>query len=149
MSTLENFIAESNRIEGIHRDVLTSEIEAHEKLLASTILTVSIIEDFVNVVAHRPLRRERNMNVFVGRHIPPTGGPHVEEALERLLKRVSLGMGQTSAWQHHVEYETLHPFMDGNGRSGRAIWLWEMGGIGKVPLGFLHHFYYQTLAQRS
>lgn len=42
-------------------------------------------------------------------------------------------------------YETLHPFTDGNGRSGRALWLWAMGGIHRAPLGFLHHFYYQAL----
>jgi Fic family protein len=36
--------------------------------------------------------------------------------------------------------------MDGNGRSGRAIWLWQMlRQEGGAPLGFLHHFYYQTL----
>ncbi len=147
MFTLEDFIYESNRIEGIHRAVLPPEIEVYEKLLASPALTVSMIEDFVNIVAHAPLRRDRNMNVFVGGHIPPAGGPHIEEALGRLLKRTSFGGGGHPAWHNHTEYETLHPFMDGNGRSGRAIWLWEMGGIDNAPLGFLHHFYYQTLAQ--
>ena len=35
--------------------------------------------------------------------------------------------------------------MDGNGRSGRVLWLYNMGGIERVPLGFLHTFYYQAL----
>jgi hypothetical protein len=35
------------------------------------------------------------------------------------------------------------PTTDGNGRSGRALWLWCMRG--RAPLGFLHQFYYQTL----
>ena len=49
------------------------------------------------------------------------------------------------AWALHKHFESLHPFLDGNGRTGRALWLWMMGGIAQVPLGFLHTFYYQTL----
>lgn len=41
----------------------------------------------------------------------------------------------------------LHPFMDGNGRTGRAVWAWAMQRDGQDPfaLSFLHRFYYQTL----
>jgi len=37
--------------------------------------------------------------------------------------------------------------MDGNGRTGRAIWAWQMQRLGRDPfaLPFLHRFYYQTL----
>jgi len=37
--------------------------------------------------------------------------------------------------------------MDGNGRSGRAIWAWQMLGDEQDPFAipFLHRFYYQTL----
>ena len=47
----------------------------------------------------------------------------------------------------HVEYETLHPFTDCNGRSGRMIWLWQMLKQDRLVAGlsFLHSWYYSSL----
>jgi Fic family protein len=52
-----------------------------------------------------------------------------------------------SPYQQHHQYESLHPFTDGNGRSGRTIWAWHMMRVGRDPfaLPFLHRFYYQAL----
>ena len=51
--------------------------------------------------------------------------------------------------EYHQRYETLHPFMDGNGRSGRALWAWQRLQRGESPfaLGFLWAYYYETLQQ--
>jgi hypothetical protein len=73
----------------------------------------------------------------VGRHLPPRGGPEIRNHLLDLLLNDDL-----SAYEQHVAYEVLHPFTDGNGRSGRALWAWR---VRDFPLGFLHTFYYQTL----
>ena len=144
---LTRFVAESNRIEGIHRNPSRAEIDAHHELLGLRALTVSDIEAFVAVVAPgKPLRRQPGMNVRVGSHIAPEGGPDVEARLQSLLENVS----RVGAYSSHVDYELLHPFMDGNGRSGRALWLWAMLEEGRDPhamhRGFLHTFYYQTLS---
>jgi hypothetical protein len=144
------FVTESNRIEGINRKPLKTELSAHAGLLALDELSVGQLEDFVRVVAGRPLRRWPGYDVRVGNHIPPPGGPHIEEALVALLGRANAG---ADPFRVHVEYETLHPFMDGNGRSGRAVWLWQMLRQFRAPhalrMGFLHLFYYQTLSARS
>lgn len=140
---LRDFVTESNRIEGI-RGASKEEIDAHETLLDAEKLTIACLKDFVAAVQPGAVLRDKlGFNVRVGNHRPPPGGPSMPRKLEALLEDANGGL--VSPWHVHVHYETLHPFMDGNGRSGRAVWLWMMGGMERAPLGFLHHFYYQTL----
>ena len=47
----------------------------------------------------------------------------------------------------HNKFVNIHPFMDGNGRTGRAIWARQMirhYSYG-FELNFLHQFYYQSI----
>ena len=143
---LTEFVRESNRIEGKLRDPTWQEIDAHERLLKLDTLTIQDLERFVSVCQPgASLRSQARMNVRVGNHLPLEGGPAISEGLALLLISANSDTRRVEAYNTHIRYETLHPFMDGNGRSGRALWLWMMGGIERAPLGFLHHFYYQTL----
>lgn len=142
---LRRFVAESNRIEGINRDPTQREIDAHAVFLSLRTITVADMEAFVRDVAEADLRRERGMNVRVGSHFPPSGGPTIETELKNIL--VVANVGDWTPFDVHREYEGLHPFMDGNGRSGRALWAWQMLRDGEDPfaLPFLHRWYYQSL----
>ncbi len=145
---LADFVRESNRIEDIHREPTGEEVRATARFLSRQKITVDDLVALVSVYAPGKLLREHpGMDVRVGNHIPQPGGPVVRGWLEILLGEVNgeRGYDRPTPYAAHLRYEALHPFMDGNGRSGRALWLWMMGGIKRVPLGFLHTFYYQTL----
>jgi len=73
--------------------------------------------------------RYRSMAVRVGRYLPPP--PHEVSGLMREL--LDWWNHQASAWSPvvssailHYRFEEIHPFADGNGRTGRMIALWEL-----------------------
>ncbi len=110
------------------------------------VVTIGELEQFVSV--YQPdakLRILPGMSVYVGRHVPPPGGPAIPEMLQALLNFANDNESMEGAYRAHIEYETLHPFTDGNGRSGRMLWAWQIGYDKALSLGFLHRFYYQAL----
>ncbi len=145
--TLKDFVAESNRIESIFRAPKSHEIEAHRTLLCRPALTIPAIVEFVHVICQARLRREFGMDVFVSEHCPPPGGPDIVDSLDKLLIQIS--EDKLTPYEGHHAYETGHFFMDGNGRSGRAIWAWHKKLRGEYPfrLGFLHEWYYASLQE--
>lgn len=147
---LRRFVRESNSIENIHREPTHREMAAHEALLEAPEITIKEIESFVSVVTNGKGRlRGPGQNVAVYDrgmlvHAPPAGGRNITIVLERLVERMNK---LEDPFTLHHEYETLHPFTDGNGRSGRALWLWGhllLGG--SAERAFLHQWYLQSLA---
>ena len=73
--------------------------------------------------------RYRSMAVRVGRYVPPAPGD-VSGLMFELLewwnkKSANLSPVLSSAILHY-RFEAIHPFADGNGRTGRALALWEL-----------------------
>lgn len=71
----------------------------------------------------------RRVRVWVGRHTPPDPR-RVPRLMADLLEWWN---GASSAWSPvitsavlHHRFEDIHPFEDGNGRTGRALALWEL-----------------------
>ena len=139
----DNFIIESNKIEGIVRAPTKSEAKEFERFMELPIVTLNDLIRFVGI--YQPGTKIRNkvgLNVRVGNHLPPAGGMEVQFALEYLLATLT----SRTPYENHIRYETLHPFTDGNGRSGRMLWAWQFRDL---SLGFLHRFYYQALDSKG
>lgn len=144
------FVKESNEIESILRDPTPAEVEAHIALWALTDVTIDSLIDFLKELSNTSdgaaLRSKTGYDIRIGAHVPPRGGSRVVRELEEILKDVR--EETTHPFLIHQRYEALHPFMDGNGRSGRALWAYQMlrhGWHGKIGIKrlFLHEFYYQ------
>ena len=138
--SLRDFVVESNRIERIE-GTCREEMEEYVRFFSNGV-TIKSLEQFVDIVANAQLRDVEGLDVEIKGWRPMRGGSHIRSILRNLLEPDNLNL--VTPFRTHQEYEDLHPFMDGNGRSGRVLWLHQMGG--KAPLGFLHQFYYQTLA---
>lgn len=73
--------------------------------------------------------RYRTIGVRVGNHLPPAAADVSGLMFELLewwnLKATGLSPVLSSAILHY-RFEHIHPFADGNGRTGRALALWEL-----------------------
>lgn len=144
---LFDFMVESNRIEGIDRKPTHGEVLCAQYFLD---LQDFVLSDVVvlqaSIAPGKLLRDQPGMNVRVADHIAPHGGPSIIIHLENLL--LTIQIPGSDPWMCHCAFEELHPFMDGNGRTGRMLWAWHMQNAGRDPfaLPFLHRWYYETLS---
>jgi Fic family protein len=86
----------------------------------------------------------RKQSVRVGDHVPPpsTEIPNLMSALEKYINESSEIPSLIRAGLVHVQFETIHPFLDGNGRIGRLLIVLMLINSGLLNLPILYPSYY-------
>lgn len=167
---LLDFISFSNKIESIYRKPSQEEYDSYVEFLQLKYIKVDNIINFVKVnEPNAKIRSHVSDNVRIGNYYPMKGGIQLVLTLEELLEEInsvakllfdnkvnslfesipeiSLCHRNITTFKIHSEYESIHPFTDCNGRSGRVIWLWMMKTL-DLPIyteGFSQTWYYQSL----
>jgi Fic family protein len=80
--------------------------------------------------------RQSNEYVRVGAHIAPAP-EHVEQLLENLLNDYFSNHEKyfvDNIGHFHTEFESIHPFVDGNGRIGRVLANLQLMSLGYPPI---------------
>lgn len=96
--------------------------------------------------------RYRTMAVRVGRYVPPPAADVsglMFELLEWWNKSAAKVSPVLSSAILHYRFEAIHPFADGNGRTGRALALWELyrRGFDTHHIFSVDEFYWENRAR--
>ncbi len=142
-----DFLLESNAIEGVYDDdSLQQAIYAWDYLVQQKELTPGVIckTHKILMLHQRLLPNEkgyfRDVDVYIGGRMglaPASIRYAIDELCKVIKDQVQTSKvvpintpGQKEARElvcqaHHVRYEQIHPFVDGNGRTGRMFMNWQ------------------------
>lgn len=134
MKKTEKFIRESNAIEGYYDLELSSDyylghLQSYEYLVNEfehgNELTEKMILESHNFLMQDLIEKKysgnyRDCGVRVGFHIAPYFY-QLPRLVEILLDKIKKIKTIQDVWDSHFLYESIHPFIDGNGRSGRSL----------------------------
>jgi Fic family protein len=144
---IEEFLKESNAIEDVHdEDSLQQALYAWNYLKNVKKLSVhDILKTHKILMLHQPGLRPnekgylRIVPVYIANHealnasIIPTTLANLVMNINDIVdhtKNESIIFLERIIKEHHVKYEKIHPFVDGNGRTGRMIMNWERIQVG-------------------
>lgn len=128
-----DFLRESNAIEGVYDDDSLQQAQyAWEYLISQEKITPSVVlKTHKILMLHQPLRPDekgyfRHTQVYIGGR-EAMNHNSVPFAIQEWCDKMNV----PRMWkQRHVEYEKIHPFIDGNGRTGRMFMNWQRLKLG-------------------
>ncbi len=159
---IEEFLKESNAIEGVYdKDSLQQALYAWDYLSKEKEMhTQTILKTHKILMLHQPLHPDekgyyRNVGVYIGGK-QGINAVKIRDAMKQLVLNINdaikNGKKESEIWkekitkEHHIKYEKIHPFVDGNGRTGRMFLNWERLKLG-LPILIIRenarHEYYK------
>ena len=138
---VEDFLKESNAIEGVYdEDSLQQALYAWNYLSEQKEMNIHVMCKVHKILMlHHPLMPNergymRQIPIYIGGR---EGLPW--KLIPTRLSTLAMNMWLHSKhWkEHHIEFEKIHPFVDGNGRTGRMLMNWERLRVG-LPLLIIH-----------
>ncbi len=132
------FLQESNAIEGVYSSQsLEDAAEAWKFCIEQPKLTTAVIlQTHRLLMKNQPIweddkGRFRTIMVYIGGHAA-LNAIHISGAVQQWCRKMKK---LPADWQKmHVEYEKIHPFIDGNGRTGRIFMNWHRARLGLSTL---------------
>lgn len=144
MKDLKKFLRESNAIEGVYSEqCLEDAVSAWDYLFAQDKLDPRVVktthsllmksrEAWDEVASKDWIGKFREFDVWVG------GQKGANPAVVPQLVThwcMEVMRGKKTSWQGlHVAYEKIHPFVDGNGRTGRMFMNWHRVKLLGLPI---------------
>lgn len=136
---LRELIEQSNLIEGIDdpaeidqslvawNDLITRKVLGHAAI-CKTQKVITLHQH--NLMPHQRgyYRSMSQVNVIVGGYVAPS-----HTMVELLMGNWVLDYASLTPWEAHVRFEKIHPFVDGNGRTGRMLMWWHELSLGQEP----------------
>lgn len=148
---ITEFLLESNRIENVRdeRSLIQAEL-AFDYLMEQDVLDVPIILETHRIlmknqrIAARYKGAFRDVPVYIGGR-EGTKPELLEHCITQWLVFTNeaahdsrFGMDDALSRKLHIEYERIHPFIDGNGRTGRMFMNWTRLRKLHLPLLIIH-----------
>lgn len=141
---LREFLLESNAIEKVYDyDSLKQATHAWDYLIKKDVITSDIIKK-----THKILMKNQNIDakykgqfrdcdVWVGGRIG-LSPQFLEPKMLMWCFETIRANPPVDAKQLHIDYEHIHPFIDGNGRTGRMFYNWTRVKRLGLPLHIIH-----------
>ena len=95
-------------------------------------LKAGVFEDVANGYPCGEFKNRKNYVSTITTTLPEDVPAHMEELISRYTRIQTPALEDLAAF--HAEYENIHPFQDGNGRTGRIILFRESLKHGMVPV---------------
>jgi Fic family protein len=104
--------------------ITTADVAAHDKAHWKNISMAGFIKDIHKIlmqkIAPQIAGAYRQCHVYIGTE-QMLGWRMVPKYMLRLSDMIAEAKTEADAWAVHDEFECIHPFMDGNGRTGRLL----------------------------